>query len=314
MRSGDTPITRAACTYSLLRSTSVEPRTVRAYCTQPVSAIAMISTPKASVSCAFGKQRAADAGDQQRDQDRRERQHHVADAHDEGVEPAADEARRAGRARRRPAPTAAPTRRRRTARCARRTSAPTGCRGPGRRCRAGTWLPPSACQAGGRRASPSSSVARSNGLCGATTPANTAQKMQTKRDRRRADRHRRGAEAVPDVAVEEARRARSASRRPAPTRRARPRRPPRPPGRRRTTSTSTVIHLKNMKLSASCTSSTFLLHAQASACWCSGMWPTSSWWILKASRDHRVALRLVGLATGSSASARRPSGCCRRRG
>ena len=36
MRSGDTPITRAACTYSLLRSTSVEPRTVRAYCTQPV--------------------------------------------------------------------------------------------------------------------------------------------------------------------------------------------------------------------------------------------------------------------------------------
>ena len=32
--SGRTPMTRAACTYSLLRSTSVEPRTVRAYCTQ----------------------------------------------------------------------------------------------------------------------------------------------------------------------------------------------------------------------------------------------------------------------------------------
>ena len=31
MRSGATPITRAACTYSLLRSTIVEPRTVRAY-------------------------------------------------------------------------------------------------------------------------------------------------------------------------------------------------------------------------------------------------------------------------------------------
>jgi hypothetical protein len=54
MRSGATPITRAACTYSLCRSTSVEPRTVRAYCTQPVSAMARISTPKASVSCAFG--------------------------------------------------------------------------------------------------------------------------------------------------------------------------------------------------------------------------------------------------------------------
>jgi hypothetical protein len=54
MRSGATPITRAACTYSLLRSTSVEPRTVRAYCTQPVSEMATISTPKASVSCASG--------------------------------------------------------------------------------------------------------------------------------------------------------------------------------------------------------------------------------------------------------------------
>ena len=56
------------------------------------------------------------------------------------------------------------------------------------------------------------------------------------------------------------------------------------------------------------------LCAQASACWCSGMWPTSSWWILNASRIIVVALLLVGLATGSSASARRASGCCRRRG
>ena len=45
---------RAACTYSLLRSTSVEPRTVRAYCTQPVRAIAMISTLKANESLALG--------------------------------------------------------------------------------------------------------------------------------------------------------------------------------------------------------------------------------------------------------------------
>jgi hypothetical protein len=39
-------------------------------------------------------------------------------------------------------------------------------------------LEPSADQAGGRRASLSSSVVRSNGLCGATKPANTEQKMQ----------------------------------------------------------------------------------------------------------------------------------------
>ena len=54
MRSDDTPITRAACTYSLWRSTSVEPRTVRAYCTQPVSEMAMMSTANASVSWALG--------------------------------------------------------------------------------------------------------------------------------------------------------------------------------------------------------------------------------------------------------------------
>ena len=40
-------------------------------------------------------------------------------------------------------------------------------------------LPP-ACQAGGRRASLSSSVVRSSGLCGATQPANVAQNTQTK--------------------------------------------------------------------------------------------------------------------------------------
>ena len=55
MRSGETPMTRAACTYSLCRSTIVEPRTARAYCTQPGRAMAMITTPKASVSSAFGK-------------------------------------------------------------------------------------------------------------------------------------------------------------------------------------------------------------------------------------------------------------------
>ena len=54
MRKGDTPVTRAACTYSLLRSTMVVPRTVRAYCTQPVSEIDTISTPKARESWALG--------------------------------------------------------------------------------------------------------------------------------------------------------------------------------------------------------------------------------------------------------------------
>ena len=55
MRLLATPVTRAACTYSLLRSTSVVPRTVRAYCTQPVSVIEMMSTPKATLVCALGK-------------------------------------------------------------------------------------------------------------------------------------------------------------------------------------------------------------------------------------------------------------------
>ena len=54
MRSDETPTMRAACTYSLFRSTIVEPRTARAYCTQPGSAMAMMSTPNASESCASG--------------------------------------------------------------------------------------------------------------------------------------------------------------------------------------------------------------------------------------------------------------------
>ena len=41
---GPIPITRAACTYSFSRSTRGEPRTVRAYCTQPDTPMAKIST------------------------------------------------------------------------------------------------------------------------------------------------------------------------------------------------------------------------------------------------------------------------------
>ena len=51
MPQGATPMTRAACTYSLLFSTIVEPRTVRAYCTQLDRPMANTSTTMASWSC-----------------------------------------------------------------------------------------------------------------------------------------------------------------------------------------------------------------------------------------------------------------------
>ncbi len=44
MRAGERPITRAAITYSLPRSTRVEPRTVRANCGQNEMPMAKIST------------------------------------------------------------------------------------------------------------------------------------------------------------------------------------------------------------------------------------------------------------------------------
>ena len=50
--SGEMPITRAAWTYSLFFSTIVEPRTVRAYCTQLAAPIAKISTKSATLECA----------------------------------------------------------------------------------------------------------------------------------------------------------------------------------------------------------------------------------------------------------------------
>src|SRR6266513_2645980 len=52
MASGRLPITRAACTYSFSFSTRVEPRTVRAYCTQADRPMATISTGTAIASCA----------------------------------------------------------------------------------------------------------------------------------------------------------------------------------------------------------------------------------------------------------------------
>ncbi len=50
MASGRRPMIRAACTYSLPRSTMVEPRTVRAYCTQKERPIDRISTSSARLS------------------------------------------------------------------------------------------------------------------------------------------------------------------------------------------------------------------------------------------------------------------------
>src|SRR5687768_12723812 len=75
-------------------------------------------------------------------------------------------------------------------------------------------------------------------------------------------------EAVPDVAFEEA--PQCAGRLVA--------------ARRRHHAHFSETHLKYIRLSGSCTRLTRVLKPQASACWCSGMWPTSSWWILKASR------------------------------
>src|SRR5690606_3415821 len=76
------------------------------------------------------------------------------------------------------------------------------------------------------------------------------------RDRRCADGDRVRAEAEPEVAVEEAAQ--------------------RPGGRLAQSAESITTHLNWLKLSANCTSETFLRVPQASACWCSGRWPTSS--------------------------------------
>ena len=104
---------------------------------------------------------------------------HVAHAHDEGVDPAAAEARQQAERdadhhrqhHRRDA--------RRPARCARRTSSPRGCRGPGRRCRAGTWCCPRPPRpaAGARRAAPASPGR--TGCAARPRPANSAQNTQT---------------------------------------------------------------------------------------------------------------------------------------
>ncbi len=91
---GDRPITRAACTYSLFFSTRTEPRTVRAYCTQKERPMAPTMTNDRDLVVALHRDDAAHhAVDQQRHQDRREGELHVGDAHDHRVDRAADDSR-----------------------------------------------------------------------------------------------------------------------------------------------------------------------------------------------------------------------------
>src|SRR5450755_480513 len=76
MRNGATPMTRAACTYSLLRSTIVEPRTARVL--HPAGKRdGDDEHTEGERIVRTRKERAADARDQQRDQDRWKREHHV---------------------------------------------------------------------------------------------------------------------------------------------------------------------------------------------------------------------------------------------
>ena len=187
MPSGATPMTRAACTYSLFFSTIVEPRTVRAYCTQFDSPIARTSTHERDLVVRAARQRhARHAVDQQRDQDRRKRELHVGDAHDERVDACRRRSRRGGRARRRASWRARPTRgptsseTRAPNMIADSTSRPWSSV-PSRN----AGLPP-ASHAGGGSASDRFSVRRSNGLCGAIHGANSARDDADREHDRRA--------------------------------------------------------------------------------------------------------------------------------
>ena len=77
--------------YSLFFSTIVEPRTVRAYCTQLAAPIAKIRTKIATLECASrGSTARATPSISKRDQNGRKRELDVGDAHDERIELAAD--------------------------------------------------------------------------------------------------------------------------------------------------------------------------------------------------------------------------------
>ena len=179
MRRGATPVTRAASTYSLLRSTSVEPRTVRAYWTQPVSEMAMINTPSARYSLPFGNSArltpAMSSAIRMAGKD-------SITSHTRMMKASTMPPRKPARS---PSPTPTTTD---STTDANPTSSEI--RAPNMRAdrMSRPWssvpsrylLLPPADQAGGRNPSDSSSVARSKGLWGATRLANTAQNTQMK--------------------------------------------------------------------------------------------------------------------------------------
>ena len=122
MPSGGMPITRAACTYSLFFSTIVEPRTVRAYCTQLAARSrgrAPTPRPGRARRAAWPRARTPSMSSAIRIAGKRELD--VGDAHDEGIELAARRSRRGGPVRRRGPSRTPPRRARPGARCARRT-------------------------------------------------------------------------------------------------------------------------------------------------------------------------------------------------
>ncbi len=200
---------RAACTYSLLRSTRVEPRTVRAYCTQPEmrdgedqharSAIVVVRvagssarpTPAISSATRMGGKRqharrrtrmrkAVDASRRRKPPSRpsdtpsTQRQQHRGDAHHQRDARAVDDGREDVAALVVGAQQVFAQNLRRSRRAA-------------------------------GAASPSSSVARSKGLCGDDPVRRTPRRTrQTSAIECRADGHGRGTEAVADVAVEPA--------------------------------------------------------------------------------------------------------------
>lgn len=227
-----------------------------------------------------GEQGPAHASDQQGHQDGWERQHHVAQAHQHGIDPAAPKAGQQTQAH------AHDHRQqhRRQAHHQRDAGAVDQCR------KNVTALIVRAEQIfGGAMLAPGGWQARiaqfERGQVKGVVRCHPAGKDRAEHahqcNQGRHHRHGRGAEAVANVAVEPAGKCffhRKNQRHP-PAHQAcglRALRSTEKAKRETAWNQGRLIHLKYMKLSASCTSLTFLFTPQASACWCSGMWPTSA--------------------------------------
>jgi len=179
MRTGLTPVTRAACTYSLWRSTKVLPRTVRAYCTQPVKVMEAINTPKAKASCACGNKArptpAMSSATKMAGKDSITSQVRMISASHLPPQKPAHSPRLT------PSSTDSATELKPTNSEMRAPNISAD-----KMSRPWSSVPsqylglPSALQAGGKRESASSRVARSNGLCGANQGAKTAATTQAK--------------------------------------------------------------------------------------------------------------------------------------